>query len=206
MTDLSFLVKLTTVSGLMSSWFFLLYDNLFPNSFFPVVTYSCMHGQLYGLAFCNIFCAFMHANFFVNETILRIGWHHVCNSRSVFLQGTYDLTLFSCGFNYWLLQEGLSILAKYKRPLLVHSEIQQDLGSNSELKDGIDDVRSYSTYLKSRPPSWYTTLLISFSILCLMAKLFVNSSSFIKILLICFPWKWNVVHTCVFHGLSARIF
>ncbi|XP_034698264.1 allantoinase [Vitis riparia] len=52
------------------------------------------------------------------------------------------------------IKEGLSILAKYKRPLLVHSEIQQDLESNSELKDGIDDVRSYSTYLKSRPPSW----------------------------------------------------
>lgn len=52
------------------------------------------------------------------------------------------------------IKEGLSILAKYKRPLLVHSEIQQDLGSNSELKEGIDDVRSYSTYLKSRPPSW----------------------------------------------------
>lgn len=52
------------------------------------------------------------------------------------------------------IKEGLLILAKYKRPLLVHSEIQQDLESNSELKDGIDDVRSYSTYLKSRPPSW----------------------------------------------------
>ncbi|KAJ9690439.1 hypothetical protein PVL29_012869 [Vitis rotundifolia] len=52
------------------------------------------------------------------------------------------------------IKEGLSILAKYKRPLLVHSEIQQDLESNSELKDGIDNVRSYSTYLKSRPPSW----------------------------------------------------
>lgn len=52
------------------------------------------------------------------------------------------------------IKEGLSILAKYKRPLLVHSEIQQDLESNSGLKDGIDDVRSYSTYLKSRPPSW----------------------------------------------------
>lgn len=52
------------------------------------------------------------------------------------------------------IKEGLSILAKYKRPLLVHSEIQQDLESNSGLKDGIDDVRSYSTYLKSRPSSW----------------------------------------------------
>ncbi|WJZ96370.1 hypothetical protein VitviT2T_015063 [Vitis vinifera] len=52
------------------------------------------------------------------------------------------------------IKEGLSVLAKYKRPLLVHSEIQQDLESNSGLKDGIDDVRSYSTYLKSRPSSW----------------------------------------------------
>lgn len=42
------------------------------------------------------------------------------------------------------------MLAKYRRPLLVHAEIQQEL----ELKDGADDPRSYSTYLQARPASW----------------------------------------------------
>ncbi|XP_047328418.1 allantoinase [Impatiens glandulifera] len=52
------------------------------------------------------------------------------------------------------IKEGLLTLAKYKRPLLVHAEIQ------SEDKDLLDanhdkvDPRSYSTYLKSRPSSW----------------------------------------------------
>lgn len=48
------------------------------------------------------------------------------------------------------------MLADYNRPLLVHSEIQLDSDSDStpESKDGLDDPRSYSTYLKSRPPSW----------------------------------------------------
>ena len=49
-----------------------------------------------------------------------------------------------------LLQEGLSVLAKYRRPLLVHAEIEQELEGNSELEDS----RSYSTYLKTRPASW----------------------------------------------------
>ncbi|KAI3680691.1 hypothetical protein L6452_35465 [Arctium lappa] len=48
------------------------------------------------------------------------------------------------------IKEGLSILAKYKRPLLVHAEKQEEI----ELNDGVDDPRSYSTYLKTRPPSW----------------------------------------------------
>ncbi|KAK9056306.1 hypothetical protein SSX86_027396 [Deinandra increscens subsp. villosa] len=48
------------------------------------------------------------------------------------------------------IKEGLSVLAKYKRPLLVHAEKQQEI----ELKDGDDDPRSYSTYLKTRPSSW----------------------------------------------------
>ncbi|KAA8515270.1 hypothetical protein F0562_018500 [Nyssa sinensis] len=52
------------------------------------------------------------------------------------------------------IKEGLSILAKYKRPLLVHAEIQQELEGYLELKDGADDARSYSTYLKTRPASW----------------------------------------------------
>ncbi|KAI4299370.1 hypothetical protein L6164_032837 [Bauhinia variegata] len=51
------------------------------------------------------------------------------------------------------IREGLSVLAKYKRPLVVHAEIQLDSENHLKLKaDG--DPRSYSTYLKSRPPSW----------------------------------------------------
>ncbi|KAJ8761624.1 hypothetical protein K2173_004400 [Erythroxylum novogranatense] len=50
------------------------------------------------------------------------------------------------------IKEGLAVLAKYRRPLLVHAEIQQDSGIYSE--DGADNPRSYSTYLKTRPPSW----------------------------------------------------
>lgn len=49
------------------------------------------------------------------------------------------------------LQEGLSVLAKYRRPLLVHAEVEKDL----EIEDGNDnDPRSYLTYLKTRPTSW----------------------------------------------------
>lgn len=48
------------------------------------------------------------------------------------------------------MQEGLSILAKYRRPLLVHAEIQED----SEVQDVRDDPHAYLTYLKTRPPSW----------------------------------------------------
>ncbi|KAA8542653.1 hypothetical protein F0562_023848 [Nyssa sinensis] len=55
------------------------------------------------------------------------------------------------------LKEGLSIQAKYKRPLLVHAEIQQELEGYLELKDGADDARSFSTYLKTRPASCKTT-------------------------------------------------
>ncbi|KAL7231415.1 hypothetical protein ACSBR2_009633 [Camellia fascicularis] len=41
------------------------------------------------------------------------------------------------------IKEGLSILAKYRRLLLVHAEIQREL-------EGIaDDPRSYSTYFKT---------------------------------------------------------
>ncbi|XP_058771601.1 allantoinase-like [Vicia villosa] len=46
------------------------------------------------------------------------------------------------------IKEGLSVLAKYKRPLVVHSEIQQDSKSN------FGDPHVYSTYLDTRPPSW----------------------------------------------------
>ncbi|CAN6859639.1 unnamed protein product [Brassica oleracea] len=49
------------------------------------------------------------------------------------------------------IKEGLSVLAKYKRPLLVHAEVEMD----SEIDDGTDnDPRSYLTYLKTRPSSW----------------------------------------------------
>jgi len=49
------------------------------------------------------------------------------------------------------MQEGLSVLAKYKRPLLVHAEIERDL----EIEDGSEnDPRSYLTYLNTRPTSW----------------------------------------------------
>ncbi|KAG7619595.1 Allantoinase [Arabidopsis suecica] len=49
------------------------------------------------------------------------------------------------------IKEGLSVLAKYKRPLLVHAEIERDL----EIEDGSEnDPRSYLTYLKTRPTSW----------------------------------------------------
>lgn len=50
-------------------------------------------------------------------------------------------------------QEGLSVLAKYKRPLLVHAELQQESKSHSEL-EGNSDPSAYSTYLNTRPRSW----------------------------------------------------
>ncbi|KAI5657066.1 hypothetical protein M9H77_25859 [Catharanthus roseus] len=51
------------------------------------------------------------------------------------------------------IKEGLSVLSKYKRPLLVHAEIQQDNG-NSKLPDGAKDSRSYNVYFNTRPASW----------------------------------------------------
>ncbi|MQL82261.1 hypothetical protein Taro_014723, partial [Colocasia esculenta] len=44
-------------------------------------------------------------------------------------------------------------LAKFKRPLLVHAEIQLDSDIHME-KIAHVDARSYTTYLKTRPPSW----------------------------------------------------
>lgn len=52
------------------------------------------------------------------------------------------------------IKEGLAVLAKYKRPLLVHAEIEVNSELLSEVEAGGDDPRSYSTYLKTRPPSW----------------------------------------------------
>lgn len=49
------------------------------------------------------------------------------------------------------IKEGLSTLAKFKRPLLVHAEVQQEFADSA--KDSDSDVRLYSTYLKTRPPS-----------------------------------------------------
>ncbi|XP_052203677.1 allantoinase [Diospyros lotus] len=51
------------------------------------------------------------------------------------------------------IKEGLSVLAKYRRPLFVHAEIQQEEGY-LDMKDNADDAQSYSTYLKTRPASW----------------------------------------------------
>ncbi|WVY95028.1 hypothetical protein V8G54_034116 [Vigna mungo] len=51
------------------------------------------------------------------------------------------------------IKEGLSVLAKYRRPLYVHSEIQQHFKKHLELNDK-DGPRTYLTYLHSRPPSW----------------------------------------------------
>jgi len=45
------------------------------------------------------------------------------------------------------------VLAKYKRPLYVHSEIQQHSKKHMELPD-IGGPRTYLTYLHTRPPSW----------------------------------------------------
>ncbi|KAK3141123.1 hypothetical protein QOZ80_4BG0329840 [Eleusine coracana subsp. coracana] len=50
------------------------------------------------------------------------------------------------------IEEGLVTLAKYKRPLLIHAERIPDVEDGDGLADL--DPRSYSTYLKTRPPTW----------------------------------------------------
>ncbi|XP_057949263.1 allantoinase isoform X2 [Malania oleifera] len=50
--------------------------------------------------------------------------------------------------------EGLAALARYKRPLLVHAEIQLESENYLELRYGSDEARLYSSYLTTRPPSW----------------------------------------------------
>ncbi|KAH9796948.1 Allantoinase [Citrus sinensis] len=52
------------------------------------------------------------------------------------------------------IKEGLSVLARYKRPLLVHAEMEKGSERHVKLEDDTLDTRSYSTYLKTRPPSW----------------------------------------------------
>ncbi|KAJ8545541.1 hypothetical protein K7X08_018124 [Anisodus acutangulus] len=44
-------------------------------------------------------------------------------------------------------------LARYKRPLLVHAELLLDLDGELEVEDGVDNARSYSTHLETRPTS-----------------------------------------------------
>ncbi|XP_060192360.1 allantoinase isoform X1 [Lycium barbarum] len=51
------------------------------------------------------------------------------------------------------IKEALPTLARYKRPLLVHAEVLLDLDGELELEDKVDNARSYSTYLKTRPAS-----------------------------------------------------
>lgn len=46
------------------------------------------------------------------------------------------------------------MLAKFKRPLLVHAEVVLDSESNPNHDSKGSDVWSYETYLKTRPPSW----------------------------------------------------
>ncbi|CAO2842841.1 unnamed protein product [Amaranthus hypochondriacus] len=50
------------------------------------------------------------------------------------------------------IKEGLSTLAKFRRPLLVHAEVQEENADNLS-KYNENDARLYSTYLKTRPPS-----------------------------------------------------
>lgn len=56
------------------------------------------------------------------------------------------------------IKEGLSVLAKYKRPLLVHAEVQEEVPDNSVMDDE-SDPRLYSTYLKTRPTSMEETAI-----------------------------------------------
>nr|ATG70832.1 ALN [Hesperocyparis bakeri] len=51
------------------------------------------------------------------------------------------------------IKEALRILAKYQRPLLVHAEIPQP-SEDEKTKIDISERRMYSTYLRTRPPSW----------------------------------------------------
>ncbi|XP_057815891.1 allantoinase isoform X2 [Cryptomeria japonica] len=50
------------------------------------------------------------------------------------------------------IKEALKILAKYQRPLLVHAETPQPSEEKIETDDS--ERRMYSTYLRTRPPSW----------------------------------------------------
>lgn len=67
---------------------------------------------------------------------------------------THYFSILASDLQFFIPQEGLSVLAKYRRPLLVHAELQQDSESHLGIEEGSDDPRLYSTYLKTRPPSW----------------------------------------------------
>jgi len=56
-------------------------------------------------------------------------------------------------FRKCICQAGLSVLAKYKRPIVVHAELQQDYGNHLDINDN-RDPHDYLTYLNTRPPSW----------------------------------------------------
>ncbi|KAF7150597.1 hypothetical protein RHSIM_Rhsim02G0011400 [Rhododendron simsii] len=80
-------------------------------------------------------------------------WHevsHGCQSQSSPLTYWPAINITHMGE---LPFEGLSVLAKYTRPLLVHAEIEQELEGILELEDSAVDPRSYSTYLRTRPTS-----------------------------------------------------
>nr|KYP62932.1 putative allantoinase 1 [Cajanus cajan] len=51
------------------------------------------------------------------------------------------------------IKEGLSVLARYRRPLLVHAEKQHHSKNHLDHNDK-GDHRAYLTYLNTRPPSW----------------------------------------------------
>ncbi|KAL2932173.1 Allantoinase [Bienertia sinuspersici] len=50
------------------------------------------------------------------------------------------------------IKEGLSIMAKFKRPLLVHAEVKEE-DVDYFVDSDKNDARKYSTYLHTRPPS-----------------------------------------------------
>ncbi|EPS66774.1 hypothetical protein M569_08001, partial [Genlisea aurea] len=83
--------------------------------------------------------------------------HNATSLKHLLEAGALGLKSFMCpsGINDFPMtnishiKQGLAVLSKYKRPLLVHAELQLEAeGSFS------DDPRSYSTYLKTRPASW----------------------------------------------------
>ncbi|KAJ8490274.1 hypothetical protein OPV22_011995 [Ensete ventricosum] len=82
--------------------------------------------------------------------------------EGLLLAGALGLKSFMCpsGINDFPMtnsthiKEGLYVLAKYHRPLLVHAEVVLDSKNNEGLLDDDSSCGSYSTYLKSRPPSW----------------------------------------------------
>ncbi|XP_020262136.1 allantoinase-like isoform X2 [Asparagus officinalis] len=74
------------------------------------------------------------------------------------------------------IKEGLSVLAKFKRPLLVHAEVVLDSESNLNHDGKCSDVRSYETYVRTRPPSW-----LAFGLMMLQQLGGVNAIGFYKL-------------------------